>query len=176
MLRFEYKFSSDLTSQDVGDILRVLNATFMSEIDEATFRWMYFENPYGDSLHMIAYDDSLSGDHRSVGSMGFWRNDLDGASPSYQCVDLAMIPSHQRRGIFRETLCPCVECLSGAYLYTFPNFASQPGFQRGGWSVNRKIPISVHQPAGVLKKYAERGSIPDIYAEWRFAKNPQQQY
>ena len=175
-LRFEYKLSSELTQQEIAEILGVLNVTYLSTTDVANFRWKYLENPYGDSLHMIAYDDELSQDSRAVGAMSFWRNDLDAMTPAYQCVELAMLPSHQGRGIFRETLDRCVDRLDGAYLYTFPNFNSQPGFRSRGWSLHRKIPVSVHLPAGLLKEYAKRAPIPDDYAEWRFARNPHDRY
>jgi hypothetical protein len=175
-LRFEFKYSCELTREEITDILRVLNGTYLNTNSEAYFRWKYLENPYGDSLHMVAYDDSLNRVSRSVASMGFWRNDLDGVAPAYQCVDLAVLPSHQGRGIFREALSGCVECLNGAYLYTFPNFNSQPGFQSRGWTLNRKMPISVHLPGGVLKEYAKLDPIPDDYARWRFTRNREQQY
>ena len=120
---------------------------------------------------MIAYENS-----QSVGSMGFWRNDLDGITPAYQCVDLAVIPSHQRKGIFKITAEECVQRLPGAYLYTFPNEDSQPGFYKLGWSLQRKIPVSVHLSPGMLKHYVKRGPIPDQYAEWRYVRNPEKQY
>ncbi|NQW23058.1 MAG: hypothetical protein HQ475_06400 [SAR202 cluster bacterium] len=175
-LRFEYRFSSKLTQQEINDILLVLDGTFSKATAVEVFRWKYLKNPYGDSLHMIAYDDSLNGISRSVGSMGFWRNDLDSESPAYQCVDLAVLPSYQGKGIFGETLDECVERLGGAYLYTFPNSDSQPGFQRRGWCMQRKMPISLHLPTGVLREYAKREPIPDDYAKWRFVKNPEKQY
>ena len=170
-LRFVYKMTSELTRQDIQDILNMLNNAFLSRRDEAEFRWKYLDNPYGESLHMIAYDNS-----QSVGSMAFWRNDLQGITPAYQCVDLVVIPSHQRRGIFQVAGNECVKRLPGAYLYTFPNRYSQPGFYKLGWTLQRKIPISVHLPGGVLRHYAKRGPIPDQYAVWRFVRNPETQY
>lgn len=169
-MRYNYKMTSELTGQDVHDILDVLNTTFGGWGDAAVFRWKYFDNPYGDSLHMIAYDGP-----QAVGSAGFWRNDLH-ETPAYQCVDLAVIPSHQRRGIFRVAASECVTRLKGAYLYTFPNVDSRPGFLKMGWSLKRRMPISIHLPGGVLRRYEKRDPLPDNYAEWRFARHPSKRY
>ena len=169
-LRFTYKMTSELTPHEIHDILGVLNTTWTSWGDELAFRWKYFRNPYGDSLHVIAYDES-----QAVGSVGFWRNDLNGTS-AYQCVDLAVIPSYQRRGIFRTAASQSVTQLEGAYLYTFPNINSRPGFFDLGWSLKRRLPISFHLPDGVLRHYEQREPVPDQYAEWRFVRHPSKQY
>lgn len=157
-MRFDYKLSSELTAQEVDDIVRVFNLS-LGATDAVAFQWKYRENPYGDSLHMIAYDDSHDGESQCMGSMNFWRDDLGGATPAYQCVNLGMIPSHQGHGIFGETLPGCVERLNDAFLYTFPNSSSQPGFERRGWITHRKMPISIHRPAEVLREYSKRGPI-----------------
>ena len=169
-MEYAYKMTSELTQQEIQDILGVLNSTFVTWGDERVFRWKYSENPYGDSWHVIAYDDS-----QAVGSVSFWRNDLDG-DRAYQCVDLAVIPSHQRQGIFRVGASECVTRLKGAYLYTFPNVNSRPGFYNLGWSLKRAVPISFHLTGGVLKHYERQDPVPDQYAEWRFSHHPNKQY
>ena len=169
-MQFAYKMTSSLVQRDITAMMQVLNTTFDAWGDEAFFQWKYIQNPYGDSLHMIGYDDD-----QPVATASFWRNDLGGML-AYQCVDLAVVPSHQRRGIFRETLPVCVANLQGAYLYTYPNPNSRPGFLNSGWSVKRKVPISLHLPHSVLKQYQDSEPIPDNYVEWRFSQHPKKQY
>jgi len=169
-LRFEYKLSSELTKAEIGDILQVVNLTFGRWGDERFFSWKYLDNPYGDSLHMIAYDGL-----QPVGSLGFWRNDLS-ETPAYQCVDLAIVSSHQRQGIFQQGLAEGVSQLKGAYLYTYPNGNSRPGFIKSGWSITRRVPISLHWASRVIRHYDNQDAIPDEYAEWRFVQHPSRQY
>lgn len=171
-LRFAYKMTSELTQQDILDILSVLNATLLSWGGEQLFRWKFVDNPDGDSLHLIAYDGS-----QPIGTVSFWRNDLP-ETRAYQCVDLGVVPSHRRLGVFQVAATECVARLEGAYLYTFPNVSSPsfPGFLKLGWLLKRKMPISVHLSPGVLRHYEKRECVPDRYAQWRFAQHPTKQY
>ena len=136
------------------------------------FRWKFLQNPYGDSLHVVAYDRA-----QIVGTVSFWRNDLDD-KPAYQCVDLAVSSEYQRRGIFREMAIEGVNRLGGAYLYTFIGNVggSLPGFLRQGWVIRRKVPITVHSVSGALKHHRNQGVIPEKFANWRFAQHPTRTY
>ena len=69
-----------------------------------------------------------------------------------------------------------VDSLGGAYLYTFPNMRSYPGFLRQGWEVKRKVPITVHTVSGALKNYRNVDVIPEEFAEWRFTMRPAKEY
>lgn len=129
------------------------------------------ENPYGDSLHVICYDEG-----EPAGCTAFWRNDLDGLL-AYNCADLAVLPTHQRKGIFHTMESGCVERLQGSYIYNiFSNETSLAGFYRFGWNVRRKAPIRFHLASSVLKKYENLGLIEDKYVQWRFVDNPTRQY
>ena len=169
-MRYVYKMTSDLTEEEIQAILEVRKTTVESRDDAAYFQWKYSANPYGDSLHMIGYDGDLS-----VACVTFWRNDL-GSVRAYLCVDLAVIPSHQRRGIFRESVSACVARLEGAYIYTYPNDKSRPGFLKFGWRVKRRAPASFHLTPILLRHYEKQDPIPDKYAEWRFVQHPRRQY
>lgn len=169
-VRYVHKMTSELNQQDIRDILSVLNSAFQDWGDASVFDWKYLLNPYGESSHLIAYEKS-----NPVGSVGFWRNDLNQA-PAYQCVDLAVVSTHQGRGIFRTMVPDCVERLQGAYLYTFPNVDSRPGFLKQGWLIKRKVPITVHRPSRAFRHYSQQGNIPDTFAEWRFAQHPRKNY
>ena len=121
-------------------------------------------------MHILVYEGSLA-----VATAEFWRNDL-GDQPAYQCVDLAVSSDYQGRGIARKMVASGVDRLSGAYLYTFPNGQSRPGFLRQGWVDKRKVPITVHTVSEGLKTYRNQACIPGKFAKWRFAEHPTKQY
>lgn len=169
-MRYDYKMTSELTQPEIQSILYVLNSTFAGRGDETIFRWKFVENPHGESLHMIGYD----GDE-PIATVGFWRNGPDNLL-AYQCVDAAVRPSHQRRGIYQAALNGCSERLQGAYIYTFVGDNSRPPMLRCGWQLKRKIPMKFQWAPVVLRRYAKLDPISDAYAEWRFAKNPKKKY
>lgn len=170
-MEYVYKMTSELTKEEIRDTLSVLNTTFGAWGDEKFFQWKYSENPYGDSLHMIGYDGG-----QPAACMAFWRNDL-GDLRAYNCADLAVLPSHQRRGIFRQTEAGCIEHLKGAYIYNiFSNDVSLAGFFRLGWTVQRKAALRFHLASSVLRRCGEWDPIPDEYAKWRFARHPTRKY
>ena len=169
-VEYDYKFTSELTQSEIEGILLVLNEAYGKWGDEAFFRWKYTENPDGDSLHVIAYDDG-----KPVATAGFWRNGPP-KIVSYQCVDAAIIPSHRRRGIYQVALNGCSERLKSAYVYTFTGDASRPTMMNCGWDLTRNIPLKFHLAPMVVRKYRNLEPIPEAYAEWRFAGNPHQQY
>ena len=171
-VQYAYKMTSELTELDITDILHVLNSSFQFWGDETDFRWKFLQNPYGDSMHMIGHDEG-----QAVATVSFWRNDL-AESKAYQCVDLGVVPSHQRTGIFREGVTACVERLEGAYMYTYPGAATPSyfGFLKQGWVIQRRAPITLHLSSRLANQYETRGQIPDDYAQWRFVHHPRKQY
>jgi len=169
-IRFVCRYTPELTGQEINDTLSVLNSAFPGWGDKSIFDWKYSQNPYGNSLHVIVYDGQ-----EPIASVSFWRNDV-GDQPAYQCVDVCVVPGHQRRGIFRRTATYGVELLDGAYLYTFPNWQSRPGFLRQGWTIKRKVPITVHTISGAIKNYRDASEIPQDFAGWRFGHHPTKKY
>lgn len=169
-MRYVYKWTSELTSVEIEQILNILNEAFGNWGDDAFYRWKFHENPYGDSLQAIGYDDS-----KPVAAVGFWRNGPHGLC-SYQCVDAAVSPDYQRQGIYQTILRGCTDILKGSYIYTFTGDNSRPAMTRINWQFRRSIPLKFHLASVVLKKYLETQPIPDDYAAWRFSCNPQKKY
>ena len=169
-MQFDYKRTSELTQSEIRAMLFVLNEAFEGWGDEGFFRWKFVENPFGDSLHMIAYDDG-----EPVATVGFWRNGPSDV-PAYQCVDAAVRPSHQRRGIYQAALNGCSERLEGAYIYTFTSDDSRPSMMKCGWTTKYEIPLKFNFSPMVLRKYRRLNPIPEVYAEWRFVRNPKKEY
>jgi len=169
-LRYEYKWTSNLTKEEIQEILLILNEAFEGWGNEAVFRWKYMDNPYGDSLHMIAYDGG-----QPVATVGFWRNGPV-AITAYQCVDAAVRTSHQRRGIYQAALVGCSERLKNSYIYTFTSDDSRPAMMRVGWKLQRKLPLKFHLAHMVIRRYRDLEPISDEYANWRFVRNPKKEY
>lgn len=169
-MHYEYKWTSELTSIEIKQILKILNEAFGNWGDEAFYRWKFGENPYGDSLQAIGYDDA-----KPVAAVGFWRNGPRGLL-SYQCVDAAVSPNYQRQGIYQTILNGCADMLKDSYIYTFTSDHSRPAMTKVNWQIRRSIPLKFHFASVVLKKYKETRPIPDDYAVWRFACNPKKKY
>lgn len=169
-MRYVLKQTSELSPSETTDILAVLNNTYDPWGDEEFFRWKYLQNPYGESLHIIGYD----GD-QPVANESFWRNDLDGQR-AFQSCDTAVIPSHQGRGIFRQTVEKGVERLNGEYLYGFPNETSLPGFLGFGWDLKQQLRVGFHLSSALLRQFEDHDPIPDQYVTWRFVNHPRKRY
>jgi hypothetical protein len=172
MIRYEYKMTSELSDRDAADIVDVLGLADQYEDACAHFRWKYFKNPEGDSLHVTAYDGDLP-----VGSTSFWPCHL-GSERTYQLVDAAVRPSHRRQGIFREGIAGSVARLEGSPIFTCPGYtnASLPLFLSIGWTVHRRAPLSIHFGGGILRRCKRLALIPDDYVLWRFAGHAKQSY
>lgn len=170
--------TSELTAGERQDAISVLNTTFgaippIGSLwgDERFFQWKYGDNPYGDSLHVTGYDEG-----QPVASMAMWRNDLNDVF-AYHLADLAVLPSHQRQGIFQEMETGCIQRLEGAYIYnSFSIPASLAGFFKFGWNIQRKGVVSFHLASVVMRRCIHWNLIPDHYAEWRFVHHPTKEY
>ena len=147
-----------------------MNATFGPWGEDQLFKWKYADNPFGESLHTLAYDG-----RQAVGCVGFWRNDID-ESNAYQCVDLAVLPSHRRRGIFKDAVASSMEHLGGAFVYTFPGGGSRSGFLQSGWQIKRRIRVSAQLTRFVLRRHEGSSPLADEYIQWRFVDHPSKQY
>lgn len=169
-MRQVYRMTSDLTPQEIQDILYVLNGAFGNWGDLPLFHWKYSLNVHGESLHMVTYEGC-----QPVGTVSFWRNDL-GNQRAYECVDGAVLPSHQRKGIFRDAASGCVARLREAYLYAYPNQRTLPALMSRGWSVKNRITVNFHLARAVLGRYECRDPLPEKYMEWRFVRHPKKQY
>jgi len=169
-MRYVAKTTSKLTESEISGILTVLNGTFNYWGDRDTFYWKYYENPFGESLHILAYDGT-----EGVGSVSFWRNDIENLR-SYQCVDLAVLPTHRRKNIFSKMIGVAERYLDDSYIYTFPGGYSRPGFLKLGWSVKRRMRISAQLTKVILGRHENNQPLPDEFVRWRFIKHPSTQY
>lgn len=99
------------------------------------FNWKHFDNPFGESLILIAED----GD-QIVGLRAFMRWELDTPEGAVikclRAVDTATHPDFQGRGIFRDLTLNAVEAARGQgvhLIFNTPNEKSAPGYLKMGW-------------------------------------------
>lgn len=114
------------------------------EPNEALFRWKHLENPFGPSPMWIA---EVDGELVAVRAFLRWRftgpgGDLD----AFRAVDTATHPDHRGRGLFSSlTLAalPELRDAGGSFVFNTPNASSRPGYEKMGWQVLGRAPVSV---------------------------------
>ena len=169
-MHFVSKMTGELTPQEIQDILNVLNTTFGGWGQDRAFRWKYSDNPYGQSVHAIGYD----GD-QPVGYAAFWRANLEGL-PAYECVDLAVVPSHRNQGILGRALETCISSISEEYLYAYPSHITRRALMKVGLSLERRLPVTFNLAPIMLRRYNKLEQLPDDYVEWRYLQHPTNKY
>jgi GNAT superfamily N-acetyltransferase len=130
---------------DEGRVLELLGASLgggpARSRPPGFFRWKHFENPFGDSLMLLAETDN-----RVVGLRAFmrWRFTIgDRQLTAARAVDTATHPQYQGQGIFSRLTLTAIELLRGEadVVFNTPNEKSLPGYLKMGWSVAGSVPI-----------------------------------
>ena len=159
-IRFECRWSRDLTPSFVDDFCYVLNETWKGHISPQKIKSRYVDNYFGESLLIVAYVDGVA-----AGTQAFWRNDINGRE-SYQSGDSAVLAMYQGRGIFKTMLKKGMAMLSqDALLYGWPNMNSKPAFLSTGWDVLRKGKRLFFSSFGIIK-HDNLSLIDYDYAKW----------
>jgi GNAT superfamily N-acetyltransferase len=106
------------------------------------FRWKHLENPFGQSLLLLAETDG-----RLVGLRAFMRWELrsgDRTLRAVRAVDTATHPDAQGRGVFSQLTKRALTELEGTdFVFNTPNEKSLPGYLKMGWQRVGKVPIQV---------------------------------
>jgi GNAT superfamily N-acetyltransferase len=154
---------------DEAPVLGLLNLTLGSgrafERSTAFFRWKHRDNPFGQSLMLLADDD------RIVGLRAFlrWQFRARGQTVlGVRAVDTATHPQYQRMGIFSNLTAACLERAraTGVHLvFNTPNRYSMPGYLKLGWThVGRALVF-------VRPLHAFRMVRSVLGSRWRGARN-----
>ena len=158
MLEVRSIWSNQVTPEEIMDFRSVANRTFGTDyLTEDYFKAKYLDNIYGPSLLIMAYMDG-----QAVGVRACWRNDLEGKE-AYESADSSVLPSFQKRGIFRAILEKTAEFASDnpqAILYGYPNSNSCPVYKKLGWNV-KQLYKTLFYPG-----FSPRSRIPYINAEY----------
>lgn len=130
----------ELTRDDVNRVLDLMRLSLgespLLERTPELFSWKHFDNPFGESIALLAESDN-----RIVGLRTMMRWDLDtldgGTLRCVRPVDTATHPDYQRRGIFRRLTEEALEVAREQgidLVFNTPNEKSGAGYLSMGWS------------------------------------------
>lgn len=195
--------------QDIPQILNVLKASLgetSSKKTEEVWRYKHIDNPFGESLVLLAEEDD-----EVVGVRAFMRWQWQKGEQVYsafRAVDTATHPAHQGKGIFKKLTLKALEIgkqRGDHFVFNTPNSQSKPGYLKMGWEEVDRLKIHL-RPVNLLKsknedfKYGIFGKEEDshelfklnfnqlkgtgkiftpkeiTYFKWRFLNNPLQKY
>jgi GNAT superfamily N-acetyltransferase len=135
------------TPADEPNVLDLLGATLgggpAGQRPASFFRWKHLDNPFGQSLMLVAVADG-----RVVGLRAFlrWRFVSAGHSiEAVRAVDTATHPDYQGMGVFSRLTRAALETLEGQtdLVFNTPNAASRPGYLKLGWRDVGRVPVAI---------------------------------
>ena len=92
-MKFSYYWTSEVNQTLEKKIMSCFDKTFYQNSSKNYFKWKYRDNPFGESLHIIALNKN-----NVVATRSFWRLDID-KTKAYQCVDTAVLPKKKKKEI-----------------------------------------------------------------------------
>jgi GNAT superfamily N-acetyltransferase len=136
------------TMQDEAEVLDLLRSALgegpTGERSSRFFRWKHMENPFGNSLMLVAEAGG-----RILGLRAFmrWRLRADTRTLSaVRAVDTATLPEAQGKGVFSRLTREAVEIMRPDVdlVFNTPNSKSLAGYLKMGWRVVGRVPVRVH--------------------------------
>lgn len=151
-------WTSSLSPKMRADFIHVVNTVFGNYCSEKYFDLKYCDNPYGESVIVVAYYNGAP-----IGADALWRNDVLGHK-SYQSADTAVIETYRGKGVFTKMVEEKLSKVSdNCVIYGFPNRNSIHGFIKMGWS-DEKLYKSLFSWKSYLTEYSLM--IDETYAAW----------
>jgi predicted N-acetyltransferase YhbS len=156
----------EMRDDDVGAVLevlkRALGETPILRRTEALWHWKHRQNPFGQSLVLVAESE---GQIAGVRAMMRW-DLLTPSGEMIRClrpVDTATDPSFARMGIFKDLTMTAIEEARERgidLIFNTPNQASGPGYKKMGWSQISPIGVMI-RPLFRLGSAASEDVAPD---------------
>lgn len=199
----------EATHNDIPQILKVLKASLgetSSKKTEEVWRYKHIDNPFGESLVLVAEEEK-----NIIGVRAFmrwkWQRGEEVFS-AFRAVDTATHPEHQGKGIFKKLTLRALEIgkeRGDHFVFNTPNDQSKPGYLKMGWEEVDKLKITL-RPLNLLQfrnkriEYGISGKEETIqellkihheqlkasgqlftpkdiaYIKWRYLDNPLQKY
>ncbi|MCM4158768.1 GNAT family N-acetyltransferase [Antarcticibacterium flavum] len=132
---------------DIPQILEVLKASLgetSSKKTEEIWRYKHIENPFGESLVLVAVEAGII-----IGVRAFMRwkwQKGDEIFSTFRAVDTATHPDYQGKGIFKKLTLKALEIgkeRGDHFVFNTPNAQSKPGYLKMGWEEVEKLKITI---------------------------------
>ena len=169
-MKFSYYWTSQISQVLEKKIMKCFDKTFNKNSSKNYFKWKYRNNPFGESLHIIALDKK-----KVVATRAFWRLDVN-KTEAYQCVDTAVLPKFQNLGIFKKTALIANKILKEKLIYNSPNRNSGPAYLKSGWKNISNSNLTKINITFFMLKSSPKISWGFKTLIWRFKENPNQKY
>lgn len=157
-------YTDCMRKNEINDFIYVQNQVFSERHTQNKFQTKYLENPFGNSLIVLVYDEE-----ECIAARSFWRNDLlkdDIFVESYQPCDSAVIEKHRGKSLHKIMTHKALEEVGDfTYFYSFPNDSSLPTYKKLDWK------LITHLKYSLFNYKRDNHIIPDIdknYINWLF--------
>lgn len=138
----------EATSQDTDSIIELLKLCLGEASVKKTeeyWRWKHFDNPFGNSFILLAFDNNIL---IAVRAFIRWEWLKDGKIfRAVRAVDTVTHPNYRRKGLFRKLTYLLLEKMETdgiEFVYNTPNDNSRPGNLKMGWKEFTKIRLKIH--------------------------------
>lgn len=161
-IRIIIKRTSELTLTDKENFMYVHEKEYGNKIKEESYNKKYFENIYGFSIIIFAFDED-----KCIGTQVFLRNDINGQE-AYQSSDSIVLSEYRGMGLFSKMVKEGVAYIGDkALIYGFPNNNSLPAFEKMGWLIKKRKKYNLWRK----NAWNEIDKIDEAYFEWLIAGN-----
>lgn len=132
---------------DIPAIISLLKLSLGESLlpkSEEYWRWKHFDNPFGKSPVLIAFENGVL-----VGVRAFMRWSWVMGHSSFhavRAVDTATHPEYQGRGIFRKLTLDILDSCNQSgvhFVFNTPNKQSRPGYLKMGWQNAGRLAIQL---------------------------------
>lgn len=153
------------THEDIPQIIELLKVSLGESLmpkTEAFWRWKHIQNPFGESMVLLAEENN-----QIIGLRAFmnWEWKCNGKIyRSVRAVDTATHPDHQGKGIFKKLTLEglsIVETLGTEFVYNTPNHKSKPGYLKMGWQEQGRMSLKLK-----INPFAYQQKMPVDFENW----------
>lgn len=154
---------------DISQILEVLRASLgegSSKKTEEVWRFKHIDNPFGESLVLVAEEND-----EIVGVRAFMRWKLQRGEQVYsafRAVDTATHPDFQGKGIFKKLTLKALEIAKERgdhFVFNTPNSNSKPGYLKMGWEEISKLKVQIQLVNPIYWNFSDRFSLSSEFEE-----------
>jgi GNAT superfamily N-acetyltransferase len=163
-------------------ILNLFELVYGKNLDKTLWEWFYLENPFGDAVVSLAFENNILAGHYAVIPYYLIREQ---EIKSYLSMTTMVHPDFRGRGLFikqAKTVYEKLMDLGADCVFGFPNENSAHGFKKHlGWKFDEmdfiaKLTFEDLMNSNDLKNYLQRNELfrfpikVEKYSDWRMKK------